>query len=113
MTNMQKAKTDKILSRLMRTTTGKVVTRRAWLECQIENGYKTITWEEKAIKDMSRLQDFRATNEMQRAHAARQKAAGMKSCYGLQIPGESEFFEINKTMYNYAKGIENAVHTCR
>lgn len=54
------------------------------------------TYEEWRVKDMSRAAFNRATNEEQRAHAAKQRAAGKKTVYLVND------YDLGKTAYDYA-----------
>ena len=81
----------------------KVGTIRAWLHYLAENYVQghVKTWEENKIKDMARLQFFRASATEQRQHEEKQKRAGKVTCYGFDYGENSTFVPLRKIEYDY------------
>lgn len=75
---------------------GEVMTRREWVQRKVAEGLKPAIKQEDRIKPMSRMQFFRASNEEQRAHERRVKAAGKKDVYWIGN------YEVTKTEHDYA-----------
>jgi len=98
----------KILETPVRNTeTGEVTSRAIWVGRKLQDGGKLTTTEENKIKDMSRLQHFRATGAEQEAHERRIKAGGKKTVYNIENSGSGTSWEITKTEYDYANFIKD------
>lgn len=79
---MRDARAAAVLDRLIRCD-GVEMTRRAFVELKVREGLRPTCEIENRVKPLSRRQMFRATNEEQRAHDARIKAAGTKEAFYL------------------------------
>jgi hypothetical protein len=82
--------------------TGAVTTRREWVQARVAEGLEPKIEAEDKIKPLSRSAFNRATNEEQRAHDARVKAAGKVDAYYLGN------FAVTKTEHDYALSLKNA-----
>ncbi len=81
------------------TEGGKTMTRRQWVEGKVAEGLDPRVTQEDKIKPMSRAQFNRATNEEQRAHERKVKAAGKKDVYWIGN------YEVTKAEYDYAASL--------
>lgn len=89
-------------TQIRESSTGRVMTRRQWVENRIAEGSQLRVEQEDKIKPMSRMQAFRASNEESRDHDRRVKLAGKKDTYWI---GD---YEVTKTEYDYARVISEA-----
>lgn len=101
-------KSENALSKLIRMDDGRVVTKKQFVELLVANGavpgYDMVN----KIKDMSRLQYFRANQQQQDAHERRQKEAGKVPEYFLKRKN-GVYSTINKTEYDYALMLMGAI----
>lgn len=79
---MLAARARKSLQQLVRHE-GAVVTSYAFVQALIAQGLEPNTREEDRIKPMSRMAEFRASNEEQQAHAKRVRDGGKKTVYSI------------------------------
>ena len=97
---MQRGKIFKALEKKW-THEAKVQTTKQIIDNAFAKGDLELTTEEvPRIKDMTRLQEFRATGEQQRAHERRQKEAGNKTVY--RVNG----LDLGKIAYDYATHLQ-------
>jgi len=97
MTPMQRGRVEKSLQKKWNIE-GKHQTAKQYIEDSIKSGKLELeTQEENRIKDMTRMQNFRASNEQQQAHEAKVKAGGKVTKY--LING----YDFGKIAYDYAQ----------
>ncbi len=89
---------------------GEVVIKKVMLERLVAEGARLQVGEVNKVQDMTRLQDFRADGEQQRAHAERQKKAGKKKEYRIAESDGMSFYVISKTEYDYATYLIDALN---
>jgi hypothetical protein len=85
------------------TENGKTTTRREWVEAKVQEGLEPRVTQEDKIKPMSRTAFNRATNEEQRAHERRVKAAGKKDVHWI---GD---YTVTKAEHDYAVSLREKV----
>ena len=106
MKNAQQALTDKRLDKLMRFEEYGILSRRDWLKLMaVKNG--TVNVGKKPMIQYNRLKynrfgDWKEQQEYER------KCNTMIECYELHLPGQSSFWEITKTEYDYFNNMQLA-----
>lgn len=105
--NQKESTYEKRATRLNKRVSYKeqTITKKALIEQKVAAGGKLHVREVPKIKDMSRMQHFRANGDEQRAHEEKQKAAGHRNEYSISFPAEGGgtlFLDISKTEYDYA-----------
>lgn len=92
---MQAARVAAVLDKLIRCE-GEVMTRREFIARKVADGLALSIEQHDRIKPLTRMQAFRASNEEQREHDRKVKAAGQKPVYFLGG------FEVTKIEHDHA-----------
>lgn len=105
LTPMQRAKAAEALDKKF-VQDGKVVTRREYIRKFVENGAETSQAEVYKLREPSKEDIFRMTDDQMRAYEKNRELTGKKAEYRISTPNGG-YMPITKTEYDYANFLKS------